>query len=382
MAESADEALSAAGIARKELAGVGIGSPGPLDIDDRPDPFQPEPQRPQFPDRAEARGAAQSARAPAKRRPGWRLRRVQARRGRGYRNLIAVFVGTGIGGCLIQEGRIVAGATGNAGEVGHIILKAGGPKCGCGHAGVWKRWPAGRRSPEEFTRPFERAFRRSSPRRSAQVGKAEKRRPGRGRGHRRPRRHHRSPPRGALPRPGSRQSDQRHRPEIIIIGGGVTVALGEPFLEMVRASAREQALADPAGKIRIVGRGSVTTPESSAPHFGPRAVRGPRLTGVRRPRKRDAEQVGSITPRPEPAKDIGLRVPIDQAGKAGIRPRPLRNRPRYRAGDSRAPASRRGSVQVTPLAVRHRDSSCNASRTGSRRARRRNVPARVKFVDG
>ena len=40
-------------------------------------------------------------------------------------------------------------------------------------------------------------------------------------------------------------------PEIVIIGGGVAEALGEPYLELVRAAARSQAFTDPEGKIRI-----------------------------------------------------------------------------------------------------------------------------------
>ena len=40
-------------------------------------------------------------------------------------------------------------------------------------------------------------------------------------------------------------------PEIVIIGGGVTEALGEPYLEHVRTAARGQTLADPEAKIRI-----------------------------------------------------------------------------------------------------------------------------------
>jgi glucokinase len=40
-------------------------------------------------------------------------------------------------------------------------------------------------------------------------------------------------------------------PEIIMIGGGVAGALGESYIELVRASARAQAITDPHGKIRI-----------------------------------------------------------------------------------------------------------------------------------
>ena len=40
-------------------------------------------------------------------------------------------------------------------------------------------------------------------------------------------------------------------PEIVIVGGGVAGALGEPYLDLVRSAARAQAITDPEGKIRI-----------------------------------------------------------------------------------------------------------------------------------
>ncbi len=55
--------------------------------------------------------------------------------GRGYRDVIAAFVGTGIGGCVIMGGHVVTGSTGNAGEIGHMVVKSSGPKCGCGQRG-------------------------------------------------------------------------------------------------------------------------------------------------------------------------------------------------------------------------------------------------------
>jgi glucokinase len=54
---------------------------------------------------------------------------------RGYRNVVAIFVGTGIGGGLILNGRLYRGARYTAGEVGHIVLLADGPMCGCGKHG-------------------------------------------------------------------------------------------------------------------------------------------------------------------------------------------------------------------------------------------------------
>ena len=41
-------------------------------------------------------------------------------------------------------------------------------------------------------------------------------------------------------------------PEIVIIGGGVVNALGDPWVDLVRTSARTQILTDPDGQIKIV----------------------------------------------------------------------------------------------------------------------------------
>jgi glucokinase len=54
---------------------------------------------------------------------------------RGARNVVGIFVGTGIGGGLILNGALHRGFSGNAGEIGHIIVKAGGPRCNCGNRG-------------------------------------------------------------------------------------------------------------------------------------------------------------------------------------------------------------------------------------------------------
>jgi len=40
-------------------------------------------------------------------------------------------------------------------------------------------------------------------------------------------------------------------PELVIIGGGVAGALGDPYLDLVRSAARSQAFTDPSGKIPI-----------------------------------------------------------------------------------------------------------------------------------
>jgi glucokinase len=51
------------------------------------------------------------------------------------RHLIGMFIGTGIGGGLILDGKLHSGAGHTAGEIGHMILQVDGPKCGCGNKG-------------------------------------------------------------------------------------------------------------------------------------------------------------------------------------------------------------------------------------------------------
>jgi glucokinase len=64
--------------------------------------------------------------------------------GRGYRHLLLVTVGTGIGGGIVSDGRLFRGAYGFAAEIGHIVVEPGGPLCGCGNLGCWEQVAAGR----------------------------------------------------------------------------------------------------------------------------------------------------------------------------------------------------------------------------------------------
>jgi glucokinase len=55
--------------------------------------------------------------------------------GRGKDNVLGMVVSTGVGGGLILDGRLVDGASGNAGHVGHIVVDPDGPPCECGGHG-------------------------------------------------------------------------------------------------------------------------------------------------------------------------------------------------------------------------------------------------------
>jgi glucokinase len=63
--------------------------------------------------------------------------------GRGVRNFIYITISTGIGGGIIIDGKIYAGAIGVAGEVGHMTIDDNGPVCSCGNRGCWEALASG-----------------------------------------------------------------------------------------------------------------------------------------------------------------------------------------------------------------------------------------------
>jgi glucokinase len=63
--------------------------------------------------------------------------------GRGAANLIYVTLGTGVGGGLILEGKLYTGASGSAGEIGHMVVEPQGRECNCGRRGCLEAMVAG-----------------------------------------------------------------------------------------------------------------------------------------------------------------------------------------------------------------------------------------------
>ena len=61
--------------------------------------------------------------------------------GQGYQNMLLVTLGTGVGGGIINEGKILAGSKGSGGEIGHINLEENEPDaCGCGNHGCFEQY--------------------------------------------------------------------------------------------------------------------------------------------------------------------------------------------------------------------------------------------------
>ncbi|HET6794235.1 MAG TPA: ROK family protein, partial [Acidimicrobiales bacterium] len=61
----------------------------------------------------------------------------------GASDVLVVTLGTGIGGGVIIGGRLVRGAHGFAGEIGHMVVQPHGAPCGCGRYGCWERYASG-----------------------------------------------------------------------------------------------------------------------------------------------------------------------------------------------------------------------------------------------
>ncbi len=133
--QTIEAALEDAEVPASEILGIGIGCPGPLDLD---------------------RGIIMEApnlgwvNAPVKKAlqkafgcPVVILNDVDAGvygeyrfgAGKNERCVLGVFPGTGIGGGCIYEGRVLRGKVSSCMEIGHVKVMPGGPRCGCGESG-------------------------------------------------------------------------------------------------------------------------------------------------------------------------------------------------------------------------------------------------------
>lgn len=63
--------------------------------------------------------------------------------GRGHDDLMVIVVSTGVGGGLVQKGRLVQGPSGNAGHIGHVVVYLGGESCPCGGRGCVEAYSSG-----------------------------------------------------------------------------------------------------------------------------------------------------------------------------------------------------------------------------------------------
>lgn len=249
----AKDALGASGIDSSNLSAACIGSPGPIDPDRGVILFSANMAVRELPlagELSQALGIPVFLRNDV-RVGGYGEFRLGAARGR--QSVLTAFVGTGIGGCLIQNGRIVEGATGNAGEIGHIIVKAGGRRCGCGRRGCLEAMASRSAIARKISKAISRgisstlsetisekgdrlkskdlaaAFLAGDPLAVKEVGRSAR---------------YLGVTLGGLV--------NLIGPEVVVVGGGVTEALGSDYVDLVAQWARSQILTDPHQEIAIV----------------------------------------------------------------------------------------------------------------------------------
>ncbi|MFG2037802.1 ROK family protein [Dactylosporangium sp. NPDC048998] len=77
--------------------------------------------------------------------------------GRGHDYVLVIPIGTGIAAANVVHGQVYTGAHGAGGEIGHIVVRPGGPRCGCGQRGcleaIASASAVGRRYSEQAGRP-------------------------------------------------------------------------------------------------------------------------------------------------------------------------------------------------------------------------------------
>jgi len=133
------DAVDEADLSLKQVAGVGIGAPGAVDFDAGTVIFAPNMEGwkdvplkkdlekllgiPVFVENDCNISALGVYAAELKSKP---------------RSMVGIFVGTGIGGGIILDGKLYSGFGHTAGELGHMVLEVSGPKCGCGNKGCFE----------------------------------------------------------------------------------------------------------------------------------------------------------------------------------------------------------------------------------------------------
>ena len=156
VAHTAEQAIERAGITRDDLRALGIGAPGPLDPDTGIIVESANMTLRNFPLGPRLAEAFHCPAIVENDVNAGTYGEYRAGAARGARHVLGVFVGTGIGGGIIADGALYHGFSKNAGEIGHIIIKAGGPRCGCGNRGCWEALA----SRTAMTRDIRKAIRR------------------------------------------------------------------------------------------------------------------------------------------------------------------------------------------------------------------------------
>ncbi len=245
--------LKEAGVKSKSLAGIGMGAPGVVDPVEGRVVYAPNLH---MTDTNLVRPARKRFGCPVSLGNDVNVGTLGERwagAARGAASAFGIMVGTGIGGGLIVNRKLVVGARFAAAEIGHIVMRPDGPKCGCGRRGCLEAL-AGRLAIERDIRAGVKAGRKTlltgildgdlSSIRSKALGKALRK----------------NDPlvtevvRRAAEWLGYACVTVRHivDPEVIVLGGGVMEACGDFIMPIVERIVAERSMPGARSQARVV----------------------------------------------------------------------------------------------------------------------------------
>lgn len=133
-----DQLIQQAGMTKDQMVGVGIGSPGPLDVTGGIIVATPNlkgwknvPLRDMVSKATGLPAMLENDANAAAYGEFW----AGAGKGDYVQHLVMITLGTGIGGGIVHKGELIRGHSGFAAEIGHVIVKPDGRICGCGQKG-------------------------------------------------------------------------------------------------------------------------------------------------------------------------------------------------------------------------------------------------------
>jgi glucokinase len=126
-----------------EILGVGIGSPGPLNRKQGIVIFTPNLRWTNMPVRDRIGAALELPASLDNDANCAMLGEHWVGAARGAQDAVCLTLGTGIGGGIVVDGKLVHGASDAAGEIGHITIDVNGRRCGCGNDGCLEAYASG-----------------------------------------------------------------------------------------------------------------------------------------------------------------------------------------------------------------------------------------------
>jgi glucokinase len=251
MVASLRESLAKAGVDGRQLLAVGVSAPGPVDY--TRGVITSPPNLPGWHDVPLASIIAKEFGVPCVLENDANSSAFAEHRwgaGRGTRHMLFLTLSSGIGGSIIIDGALYRGASGSAGEVGHMTIDSGGPRCGCGRRGCLEMQASGL----ALARRGRRLVARYPDSLLARLAREQ-------------------PLSAKLIEQAANQGDEGARelivragrdlgiglaslinifdPELIVLGGSLT-KMGDLYLGPTRETAREEAFAQTWRDVRIV----------------------------------------------------------------------------------------------------------------------------------